>query len=56
MTRYNWPIEMQNLLRWMRSEGMSYSFCAEIISRETKRTITKNACIRQFYNLQGLTR
>jgi hypothetical protein len=44
-----WNEEMDHLLLWMREEKYPYHFIAEIISREFKINITKNACVGRYH-------
>ena len=51
-----WLIDMCNLLLWMRSQKMPFLFCADVISREVGRKVTKHSCVSKFRKLKGNAR
>lgn len=50
---YVWDEEMSSLLLWMRSKGMPFTFCAEVIGREVNHKISSDACVGRYHRLIG---
>jgi len=51
-----WTIDMATLLLWMRSQGMSFDFCAEVIGREMKKPIRTEVCVQKYNQLMRGTK